>query len=331
VEHYCTLFDQAFLPLGMALHQSLLRTAGDFQLWILCMDEEVERDLERLGLDRVRLVPLRELESLFPALRSVRETRTHGEYCWTTTPFLPEWVLRADPTARRVTYLDSDLYFFGSPAAIFDELDRSGAKVLITEHAYTPDADNTESAGRFNVQFIPFVRSDEAFRILGWWQERCLGCCTNDSASGSFGDQKYLDQWPALFGDAIHILGDVELTLGPWNVRHLWKGGRPRGSYHFSGLRVYAGGETMLFPAAHPVKIPFRAMHAIYRPYVLALSSAWKECQRRGIRLKLPFPELRPYFFLRRLARLLLRIQLWVRIDDRRSCSLLGWTPFHSS
>lgn len=328
LEHYCTLFDHAYLPLGMALHRSLVCTAGDFQLWVLCMDEQVEDALRVLQLERVRLIPLRDLERRFPALADARRGRTHGEYCWTTTPFLPEMVLHLDPDASRVTYVDADLYFFGSPRSILEELDRSGAKVLITEHAYPPDADNTESAGRFNVQFIPFVRSDKAFEILADWQSQCLGLCTNDSSSGFYGDQKYLDVWPERFGDAVHCLTDVGLTLGPWNVRHLWASGAPRGSYHFSGLRIFAGGEAMLFPSAHPFVIPFRAMLRIYVPYVHALSETWETCRRFGVLPKLPPAPRKSFFLVRRLGRLLLRIQWWVRIDRSLWRSFLGWTPF---
>lgn len=328
MEHYCTLFDQGYLPLGMALHRSLERTAGDFQLWIACMDENVERDLARLGLEHVRLIPFRDLESRFPALLEAKRNRSHGEYCWTVTPFLPEMVLHLDPGASRVTYVDADLYFFGSPRPIFEEFARSGAHVLVTEHAYSPDADHTDSAGRFNVQFLPFDRSPKAFEILAWWQSRCLGLCTSDSASGSYGDQKYLDEWPSLFGDAVHVLSDPGLTLGPWNVRHRWKGGTPRGCYHFSGLRIFAGGEAMLFPSAHPFVIPFRAMWCIYVPYLRELSAAWAECRARGVRLDLGPAPRKSFFLVRRLGRFLLRIQWWVRIDGSSWGSFLGWTPF---
>lgn len=328
LEHYCTLFDRKFLTLGMALHQSLLRHAGDFQLWILCMDDTVEANLRALDLERVRLIPRHVLESQFPVLHDVRDTREWGEYCWTCTPFLPELILRLDPTVARTTYVDADVFFFGSPAPILDELDRSGAQVLITEHSYTPDADHTDSAGRFNVQFMPFTRSDKAFEILKWWQSRCIACCTNESASGSYGDQKYLDEWPARYGTAVHILKDVEMTLGPWNVRHLWRGGTPKGSYHYSGLRIFEGGEAMLFPAGHPVVIPFRVMLGIYLPYVLELKAAWKTCREHGIQLDLPPSPRKSFFLLRRMVRFLRRIQWWTRVDRGPWRSFLGWTPF---
>lgn len=328
MENYCTLFDQGYLMQGIALHASILRFSDDFRLWVLCMDRPVEEKLRTLNLPNVRLVPLEELLNHFPELEAVRESRSRGEFCWTSTPYLPELLFRLDPSVSRVTYVDADVFFFGPPRQVVEEFEVSGASALITEHAYSPDADNTDSAGRFNVQFMPFSRSEDGLEILHRWQSQCLECCTENSSSGSFGDQKYLDEWPEVFGSKVHILKRKELTLGPWNVRHLWSGGTPQGSYHFSGVRVHAGGETMLFPAAHPVIIPFRAMRDIYVPYVRALSEAWRTCVAHGVLPDLPKPDRKPFFLLRRLVRFGKRIQWWVRVDVGPWQSILGWSPF---
>ncbi|HAO68133.1 MAG TPA: glycosyl transferase, partial [Verrucomicrobiales bacterium] len=40
MEHYVTLFNSLFLPQGLALYQSMVKKVQDFNLWILCVDEE---------------------------------------------------------------------------------------------------------------------------------------------------------------------------------------------------------------------------------------------------------------------------------------------------
>src|SRR3990172_545113 len=146
VEQFATLFDSHYLPHGLCLHRSLAERAQPFHLWVLCVDEASEQALRRLQLPHVTLLPLQEVETV--ALRTIKADRTVAEYCWTLTPFLPEWVLERVPDAARVTYLDADLFFFDSPAALLDELTASGKHVLITEHAYAPEYRESIRFGR---------------------------------------------------------------------------------------------------------------------------------------------------------------------------------------
>src|SRR5690554_6344731 len=110
VEHFVTLFDSNFLPMGLCLHRSLMSHADPFHLWILCMDVTVQQQLSQLGLPCVSLIPLAEVET--DALLARKAGRTRGEYCWTLTPFTPQLVFERDQRVDRVTYLDADLFFF---------------------------------------------------------------------------------------------------------------------------------------------------------------------------------------------------------------------------
>jgi hypothetical protein len=247
VEHFCTLFDKNYLPLGMALHQSLLIHAQPFHLWILCMDEQVEQQLNQLNLPYVTLMPLREIER--PELLSVKHKRTRGEYCWTLTPFTFEAVFNRDSTALQVTYLDADLFFFDSPRILLNELPEE-KHVLITDHAYAPEYDQSAISGRFCVQFLTFKRSKKALEVMHWWQARCLEWCFNRVEDGKFGDQKYLDDWPNLFGGAVYIIRQTHKTLAPWNVRFFNKnknmGLRPV-FYHFHNFKIVSSKKVQLY------------------------------------------------------------------------------------
>ncbi|TRU98711.1 MAG: hypothetical protein EWV75_06420 [Microcystis wesenbergii Mw_QC_S_20081001_S30D] len=81
VEHFCTLFDSNFLPIGMTLHSSLMLHAQPFHLWIICMDKKVENQLKLINLSFVTLIPLPEVET--PELLAIKDSRSKGEYCWT--------------------------------------------------------------------------------------------------------------------------------------------------------------------------------------------------------------------------------------------------------
>lgn len=264
-EHYVTLFDSLFLPQGLALHASMERFAGNYQLWVLCVDEEAYRVLTSLNLPNVRLLSLGDVET--EELKQVKATRSRGEYCWTLTPFAPRFVFEADTSVARVTYIDADTWLLGSPAPIFCELDSSGKAVLITDHAYAPEFDQSATSGRYCVQFIPF-RRDGCEPVRKWWEERCIEWCYGRLEAGKFGDQKYLDDWPIRFAESVHVLQDKELLLAPWNVTRF-----PYGSallYHFHGLRIVSSGYVEI--GNYPV--PRVVMDNVYRPYLSDLRTA---------------------------------------------------------
>lgn len=238
-EHFCTLFDKNYLPLGMTLHSSLMAHAEPFHLWILCMDDTVESQLRLLALSNVTLVPLSAVET--PELLAAKSGRSPGEYCWTLTPFTFQMVFERDHTAKRVTYLDADLFFFDSPSALLNELDQADKHVLITEHSYAPKYDQVTQSGRFCVQFITFDRSAEALKVMNKWQSQCLEWCFNRDEPGRFGDQKYLDAWPDEFAQTVHICQQPEKTLAPWNVDFYSSRSKKGVSpifFHFHGLRI---------------------------------------------------------------------------------------------
>lgn len=267
MEHYVTLFDGFFLPQGLALHASLQRHAGNYTLWILCVDEHAYSVLNELDLPNVRLLAVSDVETA--ELHAVKPTRTRGEYCWTLTPFAPRFVFEADASVQRVTYLDADLWFLRDPAPIFREFEASGKQVLITDHAYAPEIDRTVESGRFCVQFLT-VNRHGGETVRKWWEERCVEWCYARSEDGKFGDQKYLDDWPERFGQWVHVLADKELALAPWNAMRF-----PYGNsvfYHFHGLRIISARHVAFGLGRYVVPAP--VLQNVYRPYLCDLRSA---------------------------------------------------------
>lgn len=276
-EHFVTLFDGNFLPAGLCLYESLKRHAGPFRLWVLCMDDIAAERLLALKLPEVSPIRLPEVET--DALRRAKADRTTAEYCWTLTPFTPRFVMERDPSAKRVTYLDADLLFFDDPAILLDEFAGSGADVLITEHAYAPEYDYSRTNGVYCVQFITFSNTPPGRGVLEWWQERCLEWCYARLEDGKFGDQKYLDDWPARFGGRVHVLRRKELALGPWNARlYSDAGGADPVFFHFHGARLVTR-TTMLLTKNYRID---GAAFRYYREYCARMGEILRLFDRKG-------------------------------------------------
>lgn len=268
MEHYVTLFDSLFLPQGLALHASMERHVGPYQLWVLCVDDEAFAALVRLNLHNIMPLRLSALET--PELLRVKGERTSGEYCWTLTPFAPGFVFASAPDLKRVTYIDADMWFRSTPSPIFKALEASGAPVLLTEHHYAAEYDQSETSGRFCVQFMTFYR-EESTGILDWWQRRCLDWCFARFEDGKFGDQGYIQDWPERFPRLVFVLQDPGQILAPWNASRFPYDGSCL--WHFHGLRLMVL-RSGLRVTLGSYKLPRPARHGVYDPYLQDLGQA---------------------------------------------------------
>lgn len=211
--NFCTLFDSNYLSRGYIMAESLLDSDPNFFLYVIAFDDLCESVLRDWGHPRLKVIRLRDFED--ERLLSIKFSRTAAEYCWTCTPFSIEYCLR-EYGLDHCTYLDADLFFFSSPRPLIEEMGERS--VLITEHRYTPDYDQSELSGVYCVQFITFKADQFGLHVLTWWRDACLEWCYARPEEGRFGDQKYLDDWPVRF-EGVHVLQHLGGGVAPWNVQ----------------------------------------------------------------------------------------------------------------
>jgi hypothetical protein len=259
MEHFVTLLNNLFLPQLLALHISMERHIRKYTLWVVCVDDKAYKVLSSLKLSNIKLLQLSKLET--KELKKIKAKRSMWEYCWTLSPFAPNFVFQADSKVKRVAYIDADLWFRKDPKPFFNELDSSGKAVLITDHAFAPEYDQSISSGQYCVQFIIFSRNGGEI-VRKWWEKKCIEWCYNRVENGKFGDQKYLDCWPEKFGNIVHVLQNKELALAPWNATRF-----PFGQaifYHFSGVRIISDKKVSIGDYILPDTLIFN----VYRPYL---------------------------------------------------------------
>ena len=243
MHHFCTYFDTRFLLRALALHQSLQCHAQPFTLHALCLDQMSDQTVLRLNEPTLRPITLEDLESADDELKQVKPTRSQVEYYFTCTPALTRHVMNRQPDADVVSYVDADLYFFSSPAPVFDEM--RDANVLIIGHRYPPALAHFQRYGKYNVGLVSFRRSAVGLACLQSWREQCLQWCYERIEDGRYADQKYLDDWPQRF-DGVVELQHKGANLAPWNLTNykltirdgrVWVDDDPLIFYHFHRLK----------------------------------------------------------------------------------------------
>ncbi len=277
--HFCTYFDHRYLAQGLALHASLSEVCDSFTLWVLALSEEAARMLEAAKLDHLRVVPLAALEAFDPELHASRVNRSLVEYYFTCSPCLPRYLLRQHSDVREITYLDSDLYFFSSPEAVFAEI--GGASVAITPHRFTPVSARTHARyGLHNVGWLTFRDDPDGRACLEWWRERCIEWCFDRVEADRYADQKYLDRFQALFRN-VHAIAHPGANLAPWNLANHtveWKDGavhvdgRALVFFHFQGLRRLSDGWYDSNLTGYGARLTPAVRDHVFRPYLQALA-----------------------------------------------------------
>jgi hypothetical protein len=263
--------------------ESLRRAGEGGRVWVLCLSDEAYEALRRREPPGVELVRLSDFERLNPRLVAVRDQRSTMEYFFTMTPLFVTHVMRHSPGADWVTYLDADLWFFGSPQPIYDELGSSS--VGIVPHRFPPSQSWRLRYGTFNVGWVSFRLDDAGVACAEWWSVRCLEWCRDTPDKGRFADQGYLDGFSDAVG-GVRVIEHAGADLAPWNLRShdtVWAtppvvtvDGQPLIFFHFHGLdrdarRYYFKHATYSARTTRVVR------DGIYLPYVVALGRVQSE------------------------------------------------------
>lgn len=271
--NYCTLFDSNYLTRGLAMYESLKQNSDEFHLYIFAFDDRSNELLRKLNLEFVTIISLKEFED--DELLALKSSRSTGEYCWTCTPSIIKYSIE-EFNLGNCTYLDADLYFFSNPKVLIEEMGEKS--VLITEHRYTSEYDQSATSGIYCVQFMTFKNDSNGMKVLNWWRKSCNAWCYARFEDGKFGDQKYLDDWTTRF-EGIHVLKSLGGGLAPWNIQQYKMEEKPFELvfYHFHDFRFL----DHTYVDFGYYRLRKKDKKIIYEPYTRHLEKIKKELQEK--------------------------------------------------
>lgn len=277
---YCTLFNYGYLTRGLALYRSMERCINDFRLYIVAMDRETKKVLDDQKLSNAIIIVIDEV--LDEKIKSVLGERIGPSFFWTCTPLVIEYVLQ-EKHEQWCTYIDADCYILKDPGNVLDAIEKGDYSVGIVEHRFRKDATYDKLIkidGRFNVAFNTFRQEENSLAILRAWKDQCIECCSNDPADGYFGDQLYLNEWPARF-NGVYIVEDDGIDVAPWNISNYRfsrsgnsytieneKGLHEVSMYHFQSLRMLSSHIASLNLWNTKPRSEQKYIYELYREYI---------------------------------------------------------------
>lgn len=270
---FCTIVSRLRAYQAIALFLSLKKECEESSVYALCADDSTFALFQRMNFSNVILLKADALGE--KTLEKIRQERKLNEYCWTLKPLLIEWIFQKKESIKRVTYLDSDLFFWNEPTEIFASQPESDVLLSrgdISVSSLSPGlADYLQNLmGDYNSGFISFQKTAPALECLRWWKERCLLSCFSRPEQGDFGDQTYLNEMPKRFS-GVAAIATPGVNLGHWNYggkRYSFYQGRlyaddhPLICYHFSGFRFLPDGSVLKIHEEQRPDIPF--FYSIY-------------------------------------------------------------------
>ncbi|MBC2580169.1 putative nucleotide-diphospho-sugar transferase [Clostridium sp. DJ247] len=271
---FCMVVSSTRLIQGMACFLSLYKNVCDLKIYILCIDDKCYEFLKKINFDKLVLVKIPELNR--KELLEIRTERELNQYCWTLKPSFIKYVFNLDDSIERVTYIDSDLFFFQNPNIIFKN--QPDASVLLSSGEiflpmYSKELNHyvQHLTGNFNSGFISFKKDINGIECVNWWDKKCIDSCTSNPEDNKFGDQKYLDDMPFLFKNV------QEITTPGVNIAH-WNYAKYNFTivddnvlvnnnrlifYHFSGFRIISKYDIRQIHEQDRINPPF--IYQIYR------------------------------------------------------------------
>ena len=215
INHYCTLFDSNYLAFGINLIDSLKEHDQYAKLYVVTMDNIAHDQLKLFDYKDVVLISSYDIEKKYSELNTLKIERSKTEYFFTFSPAICKYIMELFTDINRLTYLDSDLYFFSSPSPIFSEI--SDSSIAIIEHRFSLLTKLNFKYGKFNVGWISFYRDDQGLECLNNWYQDCIDWCFQKVEPDRYADQKYLDKWPINYKN-LKIIKHKGANLAPWNI-----------------------------------------------------------------------------------------------------------------
>ena len=245
-----TFFDKNYLSRGLVLYNSLKEYTSDFELYILCLDDFTKDYFEKNKTDfpEVKTLQLSDVEENDAELANAKSNRTRIEYYFTLSPCLPLYLLEKF-NLPHVCSLDADILFLNSPKPLFDKL--NDFSIVITPHKFSKEILHLSRYGTYNVSFQIFKNNEIGLSCLQKWKEECIEFCGDefDEVNDRFADQKYLDNWLALYPNEVYVLKDNVSGLAPWNLNnykiekrenHYFSNNEQMIFYHFHHFKIFS-------------------------------------------------------------------------------------------
>lgn len=242
IEH-CTLFNKSYLPEGLTLIETFLKSVPDGNLWVLCIDRETYHYLRYNQHDRIKLVDLQSDRTLNESFENFLTNRTFAESIFTIKSHFVSHVLNYVSDSDWVVYIDADSIFMPNYEA--RRIPGSDKHIILSPHYRSHLARSSNASGEYNAGYIGFRKSEVGLTAVNSWRDSCTDWCSVQKDNDRYADQKYLEGLAIKWPDAT-FLAEFGINCSTWsfdsnqrlerNQDIVELNGKPILTFHFHSL-----------------------------------------------------------------------------------------------
>ena len=219
---YFTFSDNNFLPRTLAMLKSFINYEVSPKIIFVQIETLELKSVQILNDMNVEIMSIESIIDI-STLNKIESNRTKMEFMWTLPSLLLNQFLQTIPGYTDVVYLDADLFFFNSSEKIWSEV--PNGNISIIEHKMSQRLQREfPISGRFNVSWVSIPNNKLGLDCAKTWASQCVELCPEIpiKIKGKivYGDQKYLDDWPSLYGDKLTVIENIGAGVAPWNFEN---------------------------------------------------------------------------------------------------------------
>lgn len=206
-----TIVTNNYLAYAKSLKESFLKNNPNDTFFIGLLDAPLKNET----LDGVVLAQDLGIDEL----EQMSQKYSPFELSCAMKPFFAEYFLK-EKKAELLVYLDADILVYGG----FEYLKnvQNQYHIFLTPHILKHEKSNLMQkiilpSGIYNAGFFALTNHAQSFLFLEWWKEKLKKYCYNNTKSGEFVDQIWLNYVPIFFENT-HIIQNEGYNVAYWNI-----------------------------------------------------------------------------------------------------------------
>jgi hypothetical protein len=289
---FVTYFNRFYLRKALLMYLSLRRWMPRSKYRFYCYDERSFSVISSLGLPNLTPIKIEAVESWSGISHDLFPDRSAAEYMFTMTPLVIRHTRQSLPLMR-IVYVDSDYYFYSSPASILEKAKNCDASFV--QHGFPPEYAYLAVHGTYNVGWNYFSTSMKATRFINHWCLRTIEWCYDKIEGDKYADQKYLDEVSGRI-DLFCAVEPRQIGLAEYNFfQHnieirkrsdggvqIMSGGIPVVAWHHHGVIEQAKGKTSVRINIKEAR-ESAVYHKIYASYINKLGNLANKLEGLGL------------------------------------------------